>query len=118
MRGNQNCSAVSGGWPACWRVALIVSELPTNAVRHGRQAGGAIRIELACLEDKIRCHVLSNGVDDMPVRQGRGSEIVSALARALGGSVSWTFTRRATIASVLFPSGRRHEELSRSAARA
>jgi two-component sensor histidine kinase len=76
----------------CWRVGLIVSELITNSIRHafpGRD--GQIFVETRKVADRIYCSVADNGCSSGNFVPGRGSRIVDALARELGGYVDRQF---------------------------
>ena len=89
----------------CWKIGLIVSELVTNAAKHAFGDGadaGAIRVELLCVDDDIQCTVYDNGKCVAAPRAGRGSEIVAALAKNLGGSVTWKFGNDGTRATLRF----------------
>ncbi len=76
----------------CWRVGLMVSELITNARRHGLHGtGGEIVVELASSGDKIFCRVTDDGCSSTAPSMGRGRTLIETLADDLGGSVNWTF---------------------------
>lgn len=89
----------------CWRVGLVVSELVTNAVRHGDlTCQGVIRVSVDLTEDdQIRCRVADNGGCLGEPRPGRGWRIVDALAEELGGSISRRFTPIGALVTLTFP---------------
>jgi two-component sensor histidine kinase len=73
----------------CWRLALAVYELVTNAVRHacfdGRQ--GEIKIELIRAGSWVNCRVADNGSGVGRIKPGRGLRILGELASSLGGRI-------------------------------
>ncbi len=76
----------------CWRVALIVSELITNAARHGLQGGpGNIFIDLEVVGLEVGCRVRDDGRTVTVHRPARGSAIVNKLATELMGDVRGRF---------------------------
>lgn len=88
----------------CWRVGLIVSELITNAVRHGFGGqGGAIVVEVMTSGRQVRCRVADNGRPGLKLEPGRGSRIVDALAQELDGRVERRFGERGGAVVVTFP---------------
>jgi two-component sensor histidine kinase len=98
--------AIEIGAEQCWRVGMIVSELITNAARHGfRQRGGSIIVELSTPDDAVQCVVTDDGRSFNP-KPGRGTRITSALARELGGRIDWHFAPSGTTALLHFPSDR------------
>lgn len=75
---------------------LIVSELVTNAISHGRVAGHMLSLRLAVLEDGALLIDVSDPVPGFaPSRERRGIDHESEYGRglgvveALGGAVSW-----------------------------
>jgi len=79
---------------ACWRVGLIVSELITNALRHGvSAAGGLITVELRVCADGLDCVVRDNGGPAPQSPGGYGSQIIEGIARELGGRINRSFAR-------------------------
>lgn len=89
----------------CWRVTLIVSELITNAMRHGLRGGpGNIRVEVGASDRTTFCRVSDDGRCDGPVRPGRGFDVVTGLASEIGGEVGWCFGSAGTSAELSFPS--------------
>jgi len=76
----------------CWRLALAVHELVTNAVRHACLDGreGEIRIELLRAGALVNCRVTDNGSRLGRIRPGRGLRIVNDLVTSLGGRIDRT----------------------------
>jgi two-component sensor histidine kinase len=76
----------------CWRLALAVYELVTNAVRHacfdGRE--GEIKIELMRAGSWVNCRVADNGSGVGRIKPGRGLRILGELASSLGGRIDRT----------------------------
>ena len=68
----------------CWRLALAVYELVTNAVRHACFDGrdGEIKIKLMRAGSWVNCRVTDNGSGLGRIKPGRGLRIVGELARA------------------------------------
>jgi two-component sensor histidine kinase len=92
----------------CWRAALIISELVTNAGRHALDGGGTILVIVQRLGDTIVCRVVDNGgVSRQPV-PGRGTLVVRALAEDLDGDVRWTFGAHGSRAELSFPQTTQH----------
>jgi len=88
----------------CWRVGLIISELITNAVRHGfHGGGGAITVEVSRSAGEVRCWVCDNGRPDLTPRAGNGTHLVDSLARELDGSVERRFAAHGTTVRLSFP---------------
>lgn len=73
----------------CWRLALAVYELVTNAARHacfdGRE--GEIKIELMRAGSWVNCRVADNGSGAGKIKPGRGLRILGELASSLGGRI-------------------------------
>lgn len=75
--------------------AVVVSELVTNAIRHGlsRDAEDALRLVLVRLQSQLVCMVTDTGDDAPTLREpdyvaetGRGLHIIGAISRAWGWS--------------------------------
>jgi len=63
----------------CWRVGLIVSELITNAARHGLPPGrGEIFVSVAANATQVVCRVSDNGAR-LQRPSGQASEPVSSM---------------------------------------
>jgi two-component sensor histidine kinase len=88
----------------CWRVALIVSELITNAVRHGLSGGpGHIFVKQKTTERVVTCSVSNSGEASRAARPGCGMAVVQGLATELDGIVSWRSENDWTSAELVFP---------------
>jgi two-component sensor histidine kinase len=81
-------SIESGTLPAwqCHRLALMLTELVTNAAKHAfpNKNGALIRIDVANREGCWFCTVTDNGVGATGPLQGAGSRILEGLARSIG----------------------------------
>ena len=68
----------------CWRLALAVHELVTNAARHacfdGRE--GAIKIKLSLADPVVNCIVADNGSLSARLKPARGLQMVSDLTKS------------------------------------
>ncbi|MDA9520402.1 histidine kinase [Bradyrhizobium sp. CCBAU 11434] len=80
-------SVESGTLPAwqCHRLALMLTELITNAAKHAFPCknGALIRIEVVNREGSWLCAVADNGVGATGPLQGAGSRILEGLARSI-----------------------------------
>ena len=76
----------------CWRLALAIYELVTNAVRHACFDGrdGEIKIELMRAGSWVNCRVTDNGSGVGRIKLGRGLRIVGDLVMSLGGRIDRT----------------------------
>jgi PAS domain S-box-containing protein len=85
---------------------LILNELLTNALKHGRSADGArLRLTVTERDGQAEITVSDNGPGIMPGSQnaGLGMTLVRRLARQLGGRVSWIDENPGTTAMFNFP---------------
>jgi two-component sensor histidine kinase len=104
VRLRLSCDAIHMSSERCWRVALIVSELVTNSVRHGLQGGpGQVVIDLAEDGDLIACRVSDDGVAAPTIQPAQGLSVVKGLAAELDGDVCWRFGPSGTAAVLTFP---------------
>jgi two-component sensor histidine kinase len=104
VRLSLSCDAIHLTAERCWRVALIVSELVTNSVRHGLRGGpGQVLIQLVEDGDSVACRVSDNGVAEPMSQPARGLSVVKGLAADLGGEVCWRFGASGTTAILTFP---------------
>jgi two-component sensor histidine kinase len=88
----------------CWRVGLIVSELITNAVRHGFGGGpGAITIEMARSPGFVHCRISDDGRPSIGSTPGNGTHLTDALATELGGFIDRQFCNDGTTVVLSFP---------------
>lgn len=69
----------------CHRLALMLTELVTNAAKHAfpNKNGALIRIDLANCDGAWFCTVADNGVGATGPLQGTGSRILEGLARSI-----------------------------------
>jgi len=89
----------------CWRVGLVISELITNAVRHGFRGSesGAITVEMARSAGDIQCWVNDNGRPGLTLTAGGGTCLVDSVAEDLGGFVARQFRGDGTTVCLSFP---------------
>ena len=88
----------------CWRVGLIVSELVTNAARHGRPSGnGKILVSVGTSGGQVVCRVNDNGTVAAAFRPGLGTRLVNALAMELGGHVERRLSENGATITLTFP---------------
>ena len=88
----------------CWRVGLIVSELITNAARHGLPSGrGEIFVSVGVNAGRVVCRVSDNGAATAALRPGLGTRLVDALAAELDGHVERRFGGDGATITLTFP---------------
>jgi two-component sensor histidine kinase len=84
-------SIENGTLPAwqCHRLALMLTELVTNAAKHAfpNKNDALIRVDVANREDCWLCTVADNGVGAAGPLQGAGSRILEGLARSIEASM-------------------------------
>lgn len=99
----------------CWRLALAVYELVTNAVDHACLDGreGEIRIELLRAGAWANCRVTDNGSRLGRIRPGRGLRIVSDLVTSLGGRIDRTSSASRNSFALDFPLTPRERQANR-----
>jgi two-component sensor histidine kinase len=99
----------------CWRLALAIYELVTNAVRHacfdGRE--GEIKIELMRAGSWVNCRVTDNGSGVGRIKPGRGLRIVADLVLSLGGRIDRSSGPMWTSFGLDFPLKRREQRVGR-----
>ena len=103
----------------CWRLALSVYELVTNAVRHACFDGrdGEIKIKLMGAGSWVNCRVTDNGTGLGAIKLGRGLRIVGELARSLGArGIDHTFGTTWTSFAMDFPLTQREQHANRAIA--
>jgi two-component sensor histidine kinase len=87
-----------------WRVGLIVSELITNAVKHGTwNEAGIIEVEILSSASNVYCRVSDNGGGSGGLSAGRGTDIVTAIAQELGGNLYRETDERGVTILLIFP---------------
>jgi two-component sensor histidine kinase len=98
----------SGALPAsqCHRLALILTELVTNAAKHAfpNRDGGMIRIEVGYREGCWRCTVADNGTGATGPLQGTGGRILEGLARSIRARILGEAGRGGTRVTIVMPS--------------
>ena len=92
------------GW-MCQRVALMVTELVTNAAKHAfpNRSGGMIRIHITCREGSWCCTVADNGTGVTGPLQGTGGRILDGLARSMRAEVLGETSRSGTRVKIVVP---------------
>jgi two-component sensor histidine kinase len=91
----------------CWRLGLVVSELVTNAARHGlKERAGKISVVLRPRQSFLECRVLDNGRAPTERLPGRGLAIIQALARELDGVIDQSFGPRGSVSILIIPVAR------------
>jgi two-component sensor histidine kinase len=100
----------------CWRLALAVYELVTNAVRHACFDGrdGEIKVKLMCAGSWVNCRVTDNGTGLERMKAGRGLRIVGELAKSLGGRMGHSFGTTCTSFVLDFPLTQREQHANRA----
>ena len=88
----------------CERLGLIITELVTNAAKHGfpNKQPGLIRIEVLYRDDCWYCTVKDSGVGARGAR-GVGGRIVDDLARSIGGHAKANSNSDGTTITVVVP---------------
>lgn len=100
-------SIESGTLPAwqCHRLALMLTELVTNAAKHAfpNKKGSLIRIEVANHEGSWLCTVTDNGVGAVGPLQGAGSRILEGLARSISARMQGEAGQGGTRVTIAMP---------------
>jgi two-component sensor histidine kinase len=102
----------------CWRLALAIYELVTNAVRDACFDGrdGEIKIGLMRAGSWVNCRVTDNGSGLGRIKLGRGLRIVGELASSLGGRLDRTSGTIWNSFSLDFPLTQREQRANRAVA--
>jgi two-component sensor histidine kinase len=102
----------------CWRLALAIYELVTNAVRHACFDGrdGEIKIRLIRAGSWVNCRVTDNGSGLGRIKLGRGLRIVGDLASSLGGRIDRSSGPIRNSFSLDFPLTQREQRANRTVA--
>jgi two-component sensor histidine kinase len=102
----------------CWRLALAIYELVTNAVRHAcfDDRDGEIKIRLMRAGSWVNCRVTDNGSGLGRIKLGRGLRIVGELASSLGGHIDRTSGPIWNSFSLNFPLTQREQRANRAVA--
>jgi two-component sensor histidine kinase len=97
----------SGTLPAskCHRLALMVTELVTNAAKHAfpNKNGGLIRIEVRYREGSWYCTVADNGTSATGPLQGTGGRLLGGLARSIRAQVHGEAGQGGTSVTIVTP---------------
>jgi two-component sensor histidine kinase len=100
-------SIESGTLPAwqCHRLALMLTELVTNAAKHAfpNKKGALIRIEVANHEGSWLCTVTDNGVGAVGPLQGAGRRILEGLARSISARMQGEAGQGGTRVTIAIP---------------
>lgn len=100
-------SIESGTLPAwqCHRLALMLTELVTNAAKHAfpNKNGALIRIEVVNHEGSWLCTVTDNGVGAVGPLHGAGSRILEGLARSIGARMHGEAGQGGTRVTIAIP---------------
>lgn len=100
-------SIESGTLPAwqCHRLALMLTELVTNAAKHAfpNKKSALIRIEVANHEGSWLCTVTDNGVGAVEPLQGAGSRILEGLARSISARMQGEAGQGGTRVTIAMP---------------
>ncbi|WP_441237705.1 sensor histidine kinase [Bradyrhizobium sp. 930_D9_N1_4] len=97
----------SGTLPAsqCHRLALMLTELVTNAAKHAfpNKSGALIRIEIANRDGDWLCTVADNGIGATGPLQGTGSRILEGLARSIHARLQGEAGQGGTRVTIVMP---------------
>jgi two-component sensor histidine kinase len=99
----------------CWRLALAVYEIVTNAARHACFDGrdGAIKIKLSLADTVVNCIVADNGSLPARLKPARGLQVVSDLTKSLGGRIEYGFGAQFSSFLLVFPLTERERQANR-----
>jgi two-component sensor histidine kinase len=97
----------SGVLPAsqCHRLALMLTELVTNAAKHAfpNKSGALIRVELTNRDGAWLCTVADNGIGATAPLQGTGSRILEGLARSIHARLHGEAGQGGTRVTIVMP---------------
>ena len=101
-------AAIESGWlPAsqCHRLALMLTELVTNAAKHAfpNKNGALIRVELTSRDGAWWCTVADNGIGATAPLQGTGSRILEGLARSIHARLHGEAGQDGTRVTIVMP---------------
>lgn len=101
-------ASIEGGTLPAWqchRLALMLTELVTNAAKHAfpNRKGALIRIEVANHEGSWLCTVTDNGVGATGPLQGAGSRILEGLARSISARLHGEAGQGGTRVTIAMP---------------
>jgi two-component sensor histidine kinase len=102
----------------CWRLALAVHELVTNAARHACFDGrdGAVKIKLSLIDQVVNCIVADNGSLPARLKPAGGLQTVGDLAKSLGGRIEYGFGAQFSSFLLVFPLTERERRANRAVA--
>ena len=89
----------------CWRLALAIHELLTNASRHAYFdcRVGAIKIKLSLAQNVVNCIVADNGSRSTRLKPAPGLQMVTDLVNGLGGRIDYAFGTQFSSCLLVFP---------------
>ena len=89
----------------CHRLALMLTELVTNAAKHAfpNKNGALIRVEMIHRDGAWLCTVIDNGVGATGPLQGAGSRILEGLARSIGARMHGEAGQGGTRVTIAMP---------------
>ena len=89
----------------CHRLALMLTELVTNAAKHAfpNKTGALIRIEVVNREGRWLCAVADNGVGATGPLQGAGNRILQGLARSISARMHGEAGQGGTRVTIAMP---------------
>jgi two-component sensor histidine kinase len=97
----------SGALPAarCHRLALMLTELVTNAAKHAfpNKSGALIRVEVTSRDGAWSCTVADNGIGATAPLQGTGSRILEGLARSIHARMHGETGQGGTRVTIVMP---------------
>ncbi|MET4202485.1 sensor histidine kinase [Bradyrhizobium sp. LA6.12] len=97
----------SGALPAsqCHRLALMLTELVTNAAKHAfpNKNDALIRIEITNRDGAWLCTVADNGIGATGPLQGTGSRILEGLARSIDARLQGEASQGGTRVTIVMP---------------
>lgn len=101
-------ASIEGGTLPAWqchRLALMLTELVTNAAKHAfpNKKSALIRIELANRDGSWLCMVIDNGVGATGPLQGAGSRILEGLARSISARMQGEAGQGGTRVTIAMP---------------
>jgi two-component sensor histidine kinase len=88
----------------CWRVGLIMSELITNAERHGGSCGpAAISVSVGLEGNQVVCRVSNDSSTTSKFTPHQGTFLVDALAAEIEGRIERRFGENGASITLSFP---------------